>query len=63
MKIILSKREKVVRLQYIKAFREKLDILEEDFQPWAKHRKRRLRNVLKQMADGRQTILRNGKLF
>ena len=63
MKIVLTKREKVVRLQYIKAFREKLYILEEDFEPWEKHRKRRCRNVLKQMTDRRQKTLRNGKLF
>lgn len=63
MKIILSKRERVIRLQYIKAFREKLYLLEDDFQPWAKHRNRRLRNILKQTAGSRQKMLRNGKLF
>ena len=63
MKITLNKKEKAVRLQYIKAFREKLYMLEEDFACWAKHRNRRLRNILKKMSDCRQKRLRNGKLF
>ena len=63
MIIALNKRERVVSLQYIKAFREKLYALEEDFEPWAKHKHKRLRNILKQRAASRQKMLRNGKLF
>jgi len=61
--IPLNKRERGIRAQYIKAFREKLYTLEEDCMPWVKHHHKRLRNMLKQRAAGRQKSLRNGKLF
>ena len=61
--IPLNKIERMVRLQYIKAFRGKLYELEKDFMPWAKHRNKLLRNILKQRVAGRQKILRNGKMF
>ena len=59
----LTKQEKVVRLQYVKAFREKLCVQEEDYSPWLKRLlllKRRLRNKQRQKRVKR---LRNGKLF
>ena len=61
--IPLNKREHTIRLQYIKAFREKLHSLEAEFMPWVRQRHRRLRNILKQRAMSRQKRLRNGKLF
>ena len=61
--IPLNKRERAVRLQYIKAFREKLYTLENDFMPWIRHKHKRLRNILKQKTASRQKRLRNGKLF
>ena len=63
MNIRLNKKEKTIRLQYIKAFTEKLYTLEKDFTPWLRYRKRQLRKILRKKLEHKQKRLRNGKLF